>query len=473
MKRHELFFWLIKVPIEAMIVFFAFFIARDIRYITDLIPRVHLPVQTISTDHLIWFAEVGTILFLILASIQGLYSMRIYQSKVQEFRDIIMTSLYWFFIFIAIVYLSLGFIYTIEIPRLIVLFTIFIATVGIILERFILGRVEQFLVKKGALKKTKILLILHDKNEEIIGALSNASIYEIIGYASQKSIDSIQNIPYIESIEDVIMNIREGRVDEVLLVQSDFSRDLIQEIFEFCRIYGVRYRYIANSFETTKINTEISFLGKIPVIEIKNIGLTPWGRIYKRIFDIFFSFFGLLFLSPFLLLVMAIISRDGHSPIYRSIRVGKDGKTFRMYKFRSMTVNAEREKDALLQKNERKDGPLFKIEDDPRITAFGKWIRKLDIDELPQLYNVFIGNMSLIGPRPHLPDEVKLYKEYQKRVLTLKPGITGMAQSHGRHENTFDDEVRLDTFYIENWSLLLDVKIIIKTLAIVLARKGR
>ena len=102
-----------------------------------------------------------------------------------------------------------------------------------------------------------------------------------------------------------------------------------------------------------------------------------------------------------------------------------------------MRIDAEKEKRKLLSKNERKDGPLFKIENDPRITTFGKWIRKFDIDELPQLYNVLIGNMSLIGPRPHLKDEVKLYKEYQKRVLTLKPGITGMAQSHGRHENTF------------------------------------
>lgn len=134
-----------------------------------------------------------------------------------------------------------------------------------------------------------------------------------------------------------------------------------------------------------------------------------------------------------------------------------------MYKFRSMIMDAEKEKQNLLWKNERKDGPLFKIENDPRITSFGKWLRKFDIDELPQLYNVLIGNMSLIGPRPHLGEEVSLYKEYQKRVLTLKPGITGMGQTHGRHENTFDDEVRLDTFYIENWSLILDMKILLKT----------
>lgn len=268
--------------------------------------------------------------------------------------------------------------------------------------------------------------------------------------------------------------IRIHAIDEILVVQSDFTTEEIQEIFEYARIYGVRYRYIANSFETTKINTEISFLGKIPVIEIKNIGLTPWGRIGKRVFDIVFSLTSLIALSPlFVVIAVLIYSQDKHNPFYKSQRVGKDGELFDMYKFRSMVVDAEKEKRKLLRKNERKDGPLFKMENDPRITSLGKWIRRLDIDELPQLFNVLVGNMSLIGPRPHLKDEVKLYKEHQKRVLTLKPGISGMAQSHGRHENTFDDEVRLDTFYIENWSLLLDMKILFKTIGVVLARKGK
>lgn len=275
-------------------------------------------------------------------------------------------------------------------------------------------------------------------------------------------------------MDQVISAIQSHEIDEILVVQSDFTREEIQEIFEYARIYGVRYRYIANSFETTKINTEISFLGKIPVIEIRNIGLTPWGRVWKRVFDLVCSFFALVILSPIFLVVSFLVySQDRHNPFYRSERVGKNGKLFQMYKFRSMIMDAEKEKRKLLGKNERKDGPLFKMENDPRVTAFGRWIRKFDIDELPQLYNVLIGNMSLIGPRPHLPDEVKLYKEHQKRVLTLKPGITGMAQSHGRHENTFDDEVRLDTFYIENWSLLLDMKILLKTVGVVLARKGR
>ena len=133
-----------------------------------------------------------------------------------------------------------------------------------------------------------------------------------------------------------------------------------------------------------------------------------------------------------------------------------------------MVADADTLKKKLQKKNERKDGPLFKIKDDPRITPLGRFLRRWDIDELPQLVNVFMGNMSIIGPRPHLPEEVKKYKKYQRRVLTIKPGITGMAQVHGRHKNSFDHEVQLDVFYIENWSFLLDLKVLVKTVHIVL-----
>lgn len=473
MKRHELFFWMIKVPIEGLIVFLSFFLARDIRKITDLIPDVHLPIQTIDTEHLLWFALVGSLVYIILSTFSGLYKMRIYQSRVQEFQDILLVSLYWFFIYIAILYLSLGFFYTAQIPRLIVLFSVIIATFLVMLERGIADRIETILMQKGILEKTKILLVLRTKDDDIVETIRESAMYEIFWYARKEWTLDL-DITYIWWANRVISFIQSHAIDEILVVQDDFNRDEIQEIFEYARVYGVRYRYVANSFETTKINTEISFLGKIPVIEIKNIWLTPWGRVWKRIFDIVFSFFALILLSPiFLIISILIYSQDKHNPFYKSQRVGKGSRLFYMYKFRSMIMDAEKEKRKLLSKNERKDGPLFKIENDPRITSLGKWIRKFDIDELPQLYNVLIGNMSLIGPRPHLWDEVKLYKEYQKRVLTLKPGITGMAQSHGRHENTFDDEVRLDTFYIENWSLLLDMKILFKTAQVVLARKGR
>lgn len=209
----------------------------------------------------------------------------------------------------------------------------------------------------------------------------------------------------------------------------------------------------------------------MPVVEVVSIGLGPWGRVLKRSFDVIASVFLICVLSPVLLAVAFVIwVSDFHAPVYRSVRVGRLGKTFSMFKFRSMRPDADKLKAKLLQKNERPDGPLFKIENDPRITRVGRFIRRFDIDELPQLFNVLLGDMSLVGPRPHLPEEVGQYLESQKRVLTLKPGITGMAQVNGRHRNSFEDEVRFDVFYIENWSLSLDVKILFKTVAVVFSK---
>ncbi len=212
----------------------------------------------------------------------------------------------------------------------------------------------------------------------------------------------------------------------------------------------------------------------IPVVEVVSIGLGPWGRIWKRAFDIVSASLISLAISPVLVAVaLAVFFGDGKIPVYRSVRIGKDGKPFTMYKFRSMRPDADDAKKKLAAKNERKDGPLFKIENDPRITPVGRFIRRYDLDELPQLFNVILGNMSLVGPRPHLPEEVGKYEEWQKRVLTLKPGITGMAQVNGRHKNSFEDEVRLDVFYIEHWSVFLDLKILLKTVSVVFSKGGR
>jgi lipopolysaccharide/colanic/teichoic acid biosynthesis glycosyltransferase len=143
-----------------------------------------------------------------------------------------------------------------------------------------------------------------------------------------------------------------------------------------------------------------------------------------------------------------------------------------VFKFRSMVQNADALKETLLKKNERRDGPLFKIKNDPRITKLGKFLRRFDIDELPQLFNVVLGHMSLVGPRPHLPAEVARYKSYERRVFAVKPGITGLAQISGRSDLPFEEEVRLDLQYIEEWSLRRDIKILLYTVAVVLGKGG-
>ncbi|MGF2109708.1 hypothetical protein IGI73_001066 [Enterococcus sp. DIV0755f] len=189
----------------------------------------------------------------------------------------------------------------------------------------------------------------------------------------------------------------------------------------------------------------------------------------KRLLDILGSFFGLILLAPlFLVVAYKIKKEDPSGPVFFSqYRVGKDEKIFKMYKFRSMCTDAEEKLKDLLEHNEV-DGPMFKIKEDPRVTKIGKFIRKTSIDELPQLWNVLKGEMTLVGPRPPLIREVYMYTEYDKQRLMVKPGCTGVWQVSGRNDLHFDEMVELDLKYIEFMSLKNDLKIIIKTICIII-----
>ena len=197
-------------------------------------------------------------------------------------------------------------------------------------------------------------------------------------------------------------------------------------------------------------------------------------RFFKRLFDIILSALGLIILAiPFLILsIIIFIDSPGASPIYTQVRVGKNGRAFKFYKFRSMIPNAEKKLDELLNKNEM-EGPVFKMKDDPRITRVGRFIRRSSIDELPQLYNVFKGNMSLVGPRPPLMREVSQYTDEQMRRVSIKPGITCYWQIQPKRNSlSFDEWLALDMKYIEERSLLTDVKILVKTVGAVFGMEG-
>ncbi len=214
--------------------------------------------------------------------------------------------------------------------------------------------------------------------------------------------------------------------------------------------------------------------GQTSAPDLVYIAKKPFYSFIKRVFDILLSLWGLVLLFVPLLVVALIIVIDspGASPIYTQERVGKNGKRFKFYKFRSMIPNAEKQLDELLCKNEM-DGPAFKIKDDPRITRIGKFFRKTSIDELPQLWNVLKGDMSLVGPRPPLPREVELYDEYQQRRLMVTPGITCLWQVQPKRNSlSFDEWLELDLEYISQRGAWTDIKILFKTIRAVCGMEG-
>jgi len=216
----------------------------------------------------------------------------------------------------------------------------------------------------------------------------------------------------------------------------------------------------------------VTQLGSIPLLRLWREPLQGWQGYLKRTLDVAAALFGIVILGPLWLAIMVLIKIDTRGPIfYRQERLGKGGRPFRIFKFRSMVVGADELLPELAGFNEM-DGPIFKIKEDPRITRVGRWLRRFSLDELPQLINVFLGDMSLVGPRPPLPHEAVKYERWQEKRLTVPQGVTGLWQVSGRNLLTFQEMVRLDIYYIENWSLWLDLKIILKTVPAVVLRRG-
>ncbi len=277
---------------------------------------------------------------------------------------------------------------------------------------------------------------------------------------------------------------REGRIDGILLANPDAPREEILAAKTFSDNEHLAFLYSADLFAGSTLRPITHSFGDSPVIEVPKTPLDGWGAIYKRFFDIFGALFLIILSLPLQILVaIALFIEQPGSIFFRKLpngkhvtRVGQHGKPFRYIKFRSMIKHAHsyRFDPAFLEKygNMREGTPLFKLAKDPRVTRVGAFIRKFSLDEIPEFYLVLFGKMSLVGPRPHLPEEVDAYKPHERRVLTIKPGMSGLPQISGRASLDFEDEVRLDMHYIENWTPWLDIAILLKTPFAVLFRKG-
>lgn len=280
-----------------------------------------------------------------------------------------------------------------------------------------------------------------------------------------------------ESRERLFALRRKNGLDAIVLADPETSRIDVAALKVFTDTEHITFLYSADLFAGSTLRPIVHTFADQPVIEVPKTPLDGWGAIYKRIADIFIASLLIIITFPLQILIVIAIFVENPGPIlFSRPRVGQRGQEFPFLKFRSMIQNAHalRFDPEFVKKygNEREGTPLFKLKDDPRITRVGRLIRSWSFDEIPQFYLVLLGSMSLVGPRPHLPEEVALYKPHERRVLTIKPGITGMAQVSGRATLDFATEVRLDMYYIENWSPWLDLVILCKTPLAVLFRRG-
>lgn len=279
-------------------------------------------------------------------------------------------------------------------------------------------------------------------------------------------------IPVLGTARDIRACVEESGVEAVIIASSAFDHDVLARMIAELRDEDVDVHVSSGLFEVLTSRVLVSEVAGVPLITIKGISLSRENLLVKRVFDMIVASIVVLLGMPIWLAIAAAVKSTSSGPVfYSQPRVGRDGVPFRMMKFRSMYTDADARLSELKAANEA-SGPLFKMKDDPRVTPVGKWLRKYSLDEFPQLINVLKGEMSLVGPRPPLPHEVERYSSHDWRRLEVVPGMTGLWQVSGRSGLTFDEMVRLDLFYIENWSVGLDFTLLFRTIPAVLLAKG-
>jgi exopolysaccharide biosynthesis polyprenyl glycosylphosphotransferase len=285
------------------------------------------------------------------------------------------------------------------------------------------------------------------------------------------------SLPLDAANERELIAAKERGIDTIIITDESAPYTDVDRVKTIAQNQQLNFLYSAAIFPVSSLKPIMHQFGGSAILEIPATSLDGWGAIYKRGFDIIGSLLLIILTLPLQLFAgfFLVLERQG-GIFYTQKRIGRSGAHFPFVKFRSMVKDAHKlrfdEKFIEKHGNQREGSPLFKLENDPRITKLGKFLRRTSIDELPQLYLVLLGHMSLVGPRPHLPEEVDMYEPHQRRVLTIKPGITGLAQISGRADLAFDDEVRLDMHYIQNWTPLMDFIILLKTPLAVVFSKG-
>ncbi|MFH1838551.1 MAG: sugar transferase [Candidatus Kuenenbacteria bacterium] len=466
MKKSELFFTALLIPIDFLMILLAGTTAYFLRFETFL--KNIYPATSIWTfgEYLKLIAIVAFI-WIIIFALEKLYSICDIQKKISdEFLKIFgAVSIGMIFIIVYIFFYRELFA-----SRFLVLSVWILSIFYIFIGRLLIRLLQKWLYKFNY-GIHRIIIIGKGREAEIVAA----ELYKkpFLGY---KIVDRIENFDQNIDLENRLLKIKESlNIDEIIQADPGLSKEINQQIVEFCQEHHLIFKYTADLFNAQTSNIEINSIAGIPIIEIKKTPLDGWGKIIKKIFDIIGSLMAIIIFSPIMILTAIAIKIDSKGPIFfKYKRVGQNKKPFIYLKFRSMIDGAHslRYTKEWLEKNIRNDGPMIKFENDPRITGVGKFIRKFSIDELAEFFLVLAGKMSLVGPRPHEIEEVEKYKKHHKRLFDIKPGITGMAQVSGRSDLDFEEEVRLDTYYIENWSLLLDLKILLKTpLAIFKRRK--
>ncbi|MFA5359172.1 MAG: sugar transferase [Patescibacteria group bacterium] len=473
MKKSELTFSALLVPVDYFMVVAAGVLAYFLRFksfLTDVRPVIY----ALPFPQYIKIVLVMAVCWLAIFAFSGLYKISGSRKFLGEFSRILLACSTATLTLIVIIFFGKQELFS---SRFIIIAVWVVSILTVSFGRGLIRGVQRFLFTAGY-GVNYIAVFGSDKTTEMIRqeiekkpsiGLRVVKIFKQFNGEEKKAVQEL---------------LAQKKLDEVLQVDPNLPKEQILDLVDWCDEYHVTFKYAPDLFQAQATNVDISTLAGVPIIELRKTPLDGWAKIIKRFFDFILALFLLAVLFPVLAIIGIAIKIDSRGPvIYKNQRVSREG-VFNTYKFRSMKTEyctgpgydslkaEEYEKELIAEKN-RRQGPVYKVLDDPRRTRVGRFLEKTSLDELPQIINVIIGNMSLVGPRPHQPREVEKYQRHHKAVLAIKPGITGLAQISGRSDLDFDEEVRLDTYYIENWSILLDLWILLRTPIVVLTRKSK
>ncbi len=464
MKRADLAFAALFVPLDYLTLLLAGIAAYSLRFAAVFTAFRPVTFELTFSEFLALVLPIAAI-YVIVFSLSGLYAIRPRSIPSESVRVVVASSAS-----IAVVLAIAFFSRELFDSRFIVLAGWLFSVVFLLIERLAVRIIQRTLRKFGfGVQYVAVIGKTKDAHELVAYFKENPTLGYVTSYhTAHFSGETAERLKRLKN---------ENRLDLILLANTDAERSEITAIKTFSDVEHASFLYTADLFPGSTLRPIVFTFGGKPVIEVPKTPLDGWGAIYKRSFDIIISLVLIIVSLPLQFLIALAIFIENPGPIFFTIkRVGMRGQPFPFMKFRSMVKEAHKLRfdPAFIKKygNEREGTPLFKLADDPRVTRVGRFIRKWSLDEIPQFYAVLAGSMSLVGPRPHLPEEVARYQPNERRVLTIKPGITGLSQISGRANLDFEDEVRLDMYYIENWSPFLDLIILIKTPVAVIFRKG-
>lgn len=427
----------------------------------------------IGAFHFILMAA-SAVLWVMIFNFQGAYSYQRFTSFGKEIKIILKTVLWGSLLLIGLFFLLRpGYV-----PRTWVALFVVVNLGLLTLEKVLFFFVAKIIRQRGQDRKTVLVVGVGNQARQFVETIQKHFYWglDIVGFldlTKGKVGQEIFGKKILGSFRDISLVLQAHPVDEVIITVSTRRLREVQEVLETCEREGVQVRIISDFLGSIAKRFQADVIYGLPIISISYVPKNYLALAVKRGIDIVISLLSLILLAPFLLIIAAVIKISSPGPVFYEWNVvGFNKKPFKSWKFRTMVVDADKMKRDLGHLNEM-TGPVFKITNDPRVTPAGRFLRKFSLDELPQLWSVLKGDLSLVGPRPAGPHELVRYESWQRRKLSIKPGITCLWQVNGRNKIfNFDDWAKLDLAYIDNWSLWLDCKILLKTIPAVFSGRG-